>query len=86
MLTILVINSKGGSGKTTLTTNLASYYASKKCRTAIMDYDPQGSSLHWLRARPFTCTTSTAPTPHPPKATFIWAAGKAGCRWTPKYW
>lgn len=52
MLTILVINSKGGSGKTTLTTNLAGYYASKKCRTAIMDYDPQGSSLHWLRARP----------------------------------
>jgi chromosome partitioning protein len=52
MLTILVINSKGGSGKTTLTTNLASYYASKKIRTAIMDYDPQGSSIQWLRIRP----------------------------------
>ncbi len=52
MLTILVINSKGGSGKTTLTTNLASYFAGKKYRTAIMDYDPQGSSLNWLRARP----------------------------------
>ena len=52
MRTILVINSKGGSGKTTLTTNLASYYASLKHRTAIMDYDPQGSSLHWLRMRP----------------------------------
>ena len=52
MLTILVINSKGGSGKTTLTTNLASYYASKDYRTAIMDYDPQGSSLHWLKTRP----------------------------------
>lgn len=52
MLTILVINSKGGSGKTTLTTNLASYYASKKYRTAIMDYDPQNSSLHWLKTRP----------------------------------
>jgi chromosome partitioning protein len=52
MLTILVINSKGGSGKTTLTTNLAAYYASKKIRTAIMDYDPQGSSIQWLRARP----------------------------------
>ena len=50
MLTILVINSKGGSGKTTLTTNLAAYYAGKG-RTAIMDYDPQGSSLQWLRAR-----------------------------------
>ncbi len=52
MLTILVINSKGGSGKTTLTTNLACYYASKKFKTAIVDYDPQGSSLQWLRARP----------------------------------
>lgn len=51
MLTILVINSKGGSGKTTLATNLASYYASKKVRTAIMDYDPQGSSMQWLRNR-----------------------------------
>jgi chromosome partitioning protein len=52
MQTILVINSKGGSGKTTLTTNLASYYARKKIRTAIMDYDPQGSSIQWLRVRP----------------------------------
>ncbi len=52
MLTVLVINSKGGSGKTTLTTNLASYYASKKVRTAIMDHDPQGSSMQWLKSRP----------------------------------
>ena len=52
MLTILVINSKGGSGKTTLATNLASYYAGRKYRTAIMDYDPQGSSLHCLKTRP----------------------------------
>lgn len=52
MLTILVINSKGGSGKTTLTTNLASYYASRKYKTAIMDFDPQGSSLQWLNVRP----------------------------------
>lgn len=52
MRTILVINSKGGSGKTTLTTNLASYYASKKVKTTILDYDPQGSSLQWLKSRP----------------------------------
>lgn len=52
MQTILVINSKGGSGKTTLTTNLASYYANRKFKTAIVDYDPQGSSLQWLRVRP----------------------------------
>lgn len=52
MRTILVINSKGGAGKTTVTTNLASYYASQKHRTAILDCDPQGSSLQWLRVRP----------------------------------
>ncbi len=52
MRTILVINSKGGAGKTTLTTNLASYYASQKVRTAILDCDPQKSSLQWLHKRP----------------------------------
>ena len=52
MRTILVINSKGGAGKTTLTTNLASYYASQNMRTAILDCDPQGSSIQWLKLRP----------------------------------
>ncbi len=51
MNTTLVINSKGGSGKTTITTNLASYFASNNVPTTIVDYDPQGSSLHWLRLR-----------------------------------
>jgi chromosome partitioning protein len=49
--TTLVINSKGGSGKTTVTTNLASYFAASRVPTALMDYDPQGSSLNWLRLR-----------------------------------
>ena len=49
--TMLVINSKGGSGKTTLTTNLASYFAVHRVPTAVMDYDPQGSSLNWLKLR-----------------------------------
>ena len=51
MQTILIINSKGGSGKTTLATTIASYFASTNKKTAIMDYDPQGSSLHWLKIR-----------------------------------
>ena len=50
--TTLVINPKGGSGKTTITTNLASYFAAKGTAAAIMDYDPQGSSLNWLHLRP----------------------------------
>jgi chromosome partitioning protein len=52
MNTTLVINTKGGVGKTTVATNLASYFAVNKVATAIMDYDPQGSSLQWLRQRP----------------------------------
>lgn len=49
--TTLVINSKGGAGKTTVTTNLASYFAASNIPTAIMDYDPQGSCMNWLRLR-----------------------------------
>lgn len=49
--TTLVINTKGGSGKTTVTTNLASYFAAQRIPTAIMDFDPQGSSLAWLALR-----------------------------------
>jgi len=52
MNTTLVINRKGGAGKTTVSTNLASYFASNNIATTIMDYDPQGSSLHWLKSRP----------------------------------
>ncbi len=51
MNTTLVINSKGGSGKTTIATNLASYFAAQGIPTTVMDYDPQGSTLHWLRVR-----------------------------------
>ncbi len=51
MQTILIINSKGGCGKTTITTNIASYFATKGRKTAIMDYDPQGSSMQWLKQR-----------------------------------
>jgi chromosome partitioning protein len=51
MNTTLVINPKGGSGKTTVTINLASCFAASNIPTAIMDYDPQGSSLNWLKSR-----------------------------------
>ena len=51
MHTTLVINSKGGAGKTTVSTNLAAYFAASAIPTAIMDYDPQGSCMNWLRLR-----------------------------------
>ncbi|MFL2546439.1 MAG: AAA family ATPase [Candidatus Rariloculaceae bacterium] len=49
---ILVVNAKGGCGKSTLATNLAAYYASEGYATALADYDPQGSALSWLEERP----------------------------------
>lgn len=51
MLTISIVNAKGGCGKSTLTTNIASYFASMGLRVGIADFDPQGSSSAWLRYR-----------------------------------
>lgn len=52
MQKILVLNSKGGCGKTTIATNLASYFAAQDLPTALLDFDPQGSSIRWLNLRP----------------------------------
>jgi chromosome partitioning protein len=49
---IVVLNPKGGSGKSTIATNLAAYYAWKGRNVALMDHDPQGSSMRWLKLRP----------------------------------
>lgn len=51
MRSIMVLNSKGGSGKSTVSTNLASYYASQGKKVVLADFDPQSSSLEWLAAR-----------------------------------
>lgn len=51
MQRILVLNPKGGSGKTTITTNLASYFVSQGDHPLIIDNDPQGSSTRWLKKR-----------------------------------
>jgi chromosome partitioning protein len=48
----IVINCKGGCGKTTLSSNLASFFASTGAKTALVDHDPQGSSINWLTQRP----------------------------------
>lgn len=51
MKRIIVLNPKGGSGKTTLATNLAANFAVAGFRPALMDLDPQGSSTRWLTKR-----------------------------------
>ena len=52
MRSILVVNPKGGCGKTTIATNLATYYAVWDIPTALVDLDPQQSTMEWLKVRP----------------------------------
>jgi len=49
---IMVLNAKGGCGKSTLATNIAAYFANQGASVALADYDPQRSSLDWLERRP----------------------------------
>ena len=49
---IMVMNAKGGCGKSTLATNIASYFADEGYGVALADYDPQRSSIDWLERRP----------------------------------
>ena len=49
---IVILNPKGGCGKSTLATNIAASYAQRGPTPAIMDYDPQGSTMAWLERRP----------------------------------
>jgi len=45
------MNAKGGCGKTTLATNLSTWFADDGAQVALADFDPQKSSLDWLAAR-----------------------------------
>jgi chromosome partitioning protein len=51
---IIVLNTKGGCGKTTLATNLASYYALRGPPPTIIDYDPHGFAMRWIDKRPLS--------------------------------
>jgi len=51
MRTIMLMNAKGGCGKTTLATNIATWFADDGARVALADFDRQRSSLDWLQAR-----------------------------------
>lgn len=49
---IVVLNPKGGCGKSTIATNIAACYAARTSIPALMDFDPQGSTMAWLDRRP----------------------------------
>jgi chromosome partitioning protein len=51
MRTIMCMNAKGGCGKTTIATSLATWYADDGARVALADFDPQQCALDWLKAR-----------------------------------
>jgi chromosome partitioning protein len=55
MQRIVILNPKGGSGKTTIATNLAAMYAAAGKKPVLMDLDPQGSSSRWLKKRRDDC-------------------------------
>jgi chromosome partitioning protein len=51
MQRIVVLNPKGGSGKTTIAINLASHFALHGEQTVLIDHDPQASAARWVRKR-----------------------------------
>ncbi|MFA6969882.1 MAG: ParA family protein [Gallionella sp.] len=52
MKTILIANPKGGSGKTTLSVNIAGFLANQGQRVAMLDLDRQKSAALWVATRP----------------------------------
>jgi chromosome partitioning protein len=54
MPVVLVVNPKGGVGKSTVATNLAGWFASRGHPTMLGDLDKQLSARGWLARRPAT--------------------------------
>ncbi len=52
MRRILVLDAQGGSGKSTIATNLAGFYAVEGANVALADFDPRGVALDWAARRP----------------------------------
>lgn len=73
---VLVVNPKGGSGKTTVATNLAAGLARADERVLLWDIDRQKSSLTWLSIRPH----------HLPRVARLDGAGGSGAEGHDRSW
>ena len=86
MLKILIANSKGGCGKSTLATNLAGALALAGHHVLLADADRQRSSLGWATRRPASAAPIAAadwvkgPGPIPRNITRLIIDGPAGLR------
>lgn len=60
MPVILVANSKGGVGKSTVASNLAGFYAARGERTMLGDIDRQQTIGKWLSLRPQSASAITS--------------------------
>ena len=59
MPVIVIANPKGGAGKSTLSTNVAGFFASQGHAVMLGDADVQQSSRLWLSLRPDNVTRIT---------------------------
>ena len=67
MSSIMVINAKGGSGKTTISTNLASYFATNGYNVTLVDLDPSRIFYQMVSSRPITKAKIRGVTSLPPQ-------------------
>lgn len=74
MQRIVIANSKGGSGKTTIATHLAACLARLDQQVVLYDHDRQGSSSQWLKCRDPEASTIQGVNVHERRAntTFSW--------------
>lgn len=80
MKNILIANPKGGSGKSTVATNLAGYFAMRGKQVLLQDLDRQQSSANWLASRPADAPTIYANSKHAEKLDWVITDSPAGLR------
>ncbi|WP_305885093.1 ParA family protein [Pleionea sp. CnH1-48] len=82
---ILIANTKGGCGKTTLSVNLAAWFALQQRETLLIDCDRQLSASDWLRIRPASlpCVngqkSALTSIQYPPEQDVVVIDAPAGC-------